>query len=278
VIPSLVRRAALAASLLAVLSGPARGQSADNPQLVLSVTGGWITGGRMWHIARQEAAAPNGALDTVGLERRFQTGFALGGGATLFRSPHVGYSAELTFLGVSTESRCAGPAQWAVDSQHENEQACSVIQGHVLRTSAAVIQLGLTWRPIATGRAQPYLRGVAGPAYLGESFVETSGTILVTDATGQVFYPVKVLLGDPSPRGLTWVATLSAGITLAMSPGSRLRFEARDVIADLPVATGPGNPNSLGTPAQIGSRVFHLPSFAVGLDIVLERTRRPRRY
>jgi hypothetical protein len=278
VIPRLVRRAALAASLLVVPAGAVRAQSPENPLLVLTVTGGWTTGGQLWRIPRQEAAVVGGALDTVALERRFGTGLVVGVGATLFRSPHIGYSAELTFLGISTESRCAPPGQWAGDSLHINEQACNDIQGRIIRTSAAVVQLGLTWRPLATGRVQPYLRGVAGPAYLGGSFVETTGTVRVPADSGQSPIRVRTLLGDPNRRRLTWVATLSVGVTLAMGPGAQLRFEARDVMTSLPVATGPGSPLTLGSPASTGSKFLHLPSFAVGLDIVLEQSRRPRRY
>jgi hypothetical protein len=63
-----------------------------------------------------------------------------------------------------------------------------------------------------------------------------------------------------------------------MSPGTQLRFAARDVITDVPVATGPGNPLVIDVPAQMGSKVVHLLSFTVGLDIVLEQSRRPHRY
>jgi hypothetical protein len=272
------RRTALAASLLIALAGPARAQSAENPMLILTVTGGWITGGELWRVSRQPSLVAPAGVDTVGLERRFSTGVVVGVDATLFRSPHIGYTVGLTFLGVSTESRCASPAQWVDDPNHVNEHACSDVQGRNLGTSAVAVQLGLTWRPIATGRIQPYLKGVAGPAYLGESFVETSGTVPLPNDSGQITYPVKTLLGDPNPRTLTWVATLSAGVTLAMGQGTQFRFEAREVLTDLPVATGPGNPLTQGTPAPIGSRIFHLPSFTVGLDILLEQSRRPHRY
>jgi hypothetical protein len=202
----------------------------------------------------------------------------MGVGATLFRSPHFGYSAELTFLGVSTESRCTPPPVWAVDANSVNQQACTDIQGRSLRTSAAAVQLGLTWRPIATGAIQPYLRGVAGPAYLGGSFVEMSGTVTVPADSGQSPFRIRTLLGDPNRRSLTWVATLAAGVTMAMGPGTQVRFEARDVVTDLPIATGPASTLTQGSPARTGSKVFHLLSFDIGLDIVLEQSRRPRRY
>jgi hypothetical protein len=34
----------------------------------------------------------------------------------------------------------------------------------------------------------------------------------------------------------------------------------------------------IDVPAQMGSKVVHLLSFTVGLDIVLEQSRRPHRY
>jgi hypothetical protein len=274
-----LRRTALAVPLLLLLAGPALAQSTENPRLVLTITGGWITGGSLWRLPRQEASvAPGIALDTVALERRFRTGLVVGLGAALYRSPHFAYSGEIVFYGMSTESRCAPPAQWAADTLHINQQACTDIQGKNLRTSAAVLQLGVTWRPIATGAIQPYVRALAGPAYLGGSFVETSGTVQVPGDSGRTVLRLRTLLGDPNQRTLTWLVTLGGGVTFAIAPGTQVRFEARDVVTSLSTVTGPGDPLALGTPAQVGSTVRHLVSFTVGLDIVLEQARRPHRY
>ncbi len=276
--PLLVRRVTLGVSLLACLAGPARGQSADNPMLVLTINGGWITGGRLWRLSRQEEPVTGGALDTVALERRFRTGLVVGVGATLFRSPHVGYSAELVFLGMGTESRCSPPLQWAPDADHLNEQACNDIQGQKIGTSAVALQFGATWRPIATGGIQPYVRGVAGPAYLGGSYVETSGHVVIPSDSGTTPFRVRTFLGESHHPAWTWAATLAAGVTLRMGPGTQLRFEARDVVTSLSVATGPGNPLAAGSPAPVAGKTFHLASFTVGVDFLLEQSQRPRRY
>lgn len=275
--PLLVRRVTLGVSLLACLAGPARGQSPENPMLVLTITGGWLTGGRMWRLPRQEESVAGGALDTVALERRFRTGLVMGLGATLFRSPHFGYNAELVFLGAGTEARCTPPLQWAADGNRINEQACNSIQGQNVGTSIVALALGGTWRPIATGRVQPYLRGVVGPGYLGGSYVETSGRVLLPPDTGTVFR-VRTFLSEAHHRTWTWVAAFSAGVVIRMGPGAQLRFEARDVVTNLPIVTGPGNPLTPGSPAQVAAKTFHLPSFTVGLDILLEESQRPRRY
>jgi hypothetical protein len=195
----------------------------------------------------------------------------VGVGAALFRTPHFAYNAELIYYGTTTESRCAPPAAWAADSLGINRLACADIQGKSLRTSIAALQVGATWRAVASGSIQPYLRGVAGPAYLGGSYVETSGNLPNS-------FSVRTLLGDAQRRSVTWIATLAAGVTLAIGPGAQLRFEARDVVTSLPVAAGPGDPLALDTPAKPGSKVFQLASFTVGLDVVLEQSRRPRRY
>ena len=273
-----IRRAALGLSLLAVLAGPGRAQSAENPMLVLTITAGWLNGGQMWRLPRQEEAVAGGALDTVALERRFRTGLVMGLGATLFRSPHVGYSAELVFLGTGTEARCTAPLQWATDGEHINQQACDDIQGQKVGTSAVALQFGATWRPIATGRIEPYLRGVAGPAYLGGSYVETSGQVVVPSDTGESPFRIRTFLGEAHHRNWTWAATFAAGVMLRMSPGTQLRFEARDVVTRLSVATGPGNPLAAGSPAPVAGKTFHLASFTVGLDILLEESQRPHRY
>ena len=199
--------------------------------------------------------------------------------ASLFRSPHVAYTVAIDFLGLSTESRCAGPTQWVAFSDNLNQKACASIQGATLRTSAVAVQGGLTWRPIATGRVQPYLQAIGGIAYLAGSFVETSAVVFNSSAdTSQSGFVTRSFLGDPSHRSLTWVTTLSGGFTVEMSQGTQIRFAARDVITDVPVATGPGNPLTIDVLAQTGSKVVHLFSFTVGLDIVLEHSRRPHRY
>jgi hypothetical protein len=264
---------------MAALASPMRAQSPDDPLLTITMRGGWITGGSLWRISAQPAPASPDSTDIVSLGRLFRPGFVAGVGATLFRSPHFGYTVAIDFLGITTESRCTGPAHWAYNADHVNQQACQNIQGASVRTSAVAFEGGLTWRPISTGRVLPYLQGIGGLAYLGGSFVETKAAVFIAGAdSSQSPFPIRTFLGDPEHRALTWIATLSGGFTLELAPGSQLRFEARDVVTNIPVATGPGDAATIGVPAQMGSKVAHLFSIAVGLDIVLEQSRRPHRY
>lgn len=273
-----LRRSALAALALAALAGPAAAQSPEHPLLVFSISGGSLTGGAIWRLDRQLAGVSSGDIDSLALSRRFRPGFTVGVGATLFHSPHFAYTLEISFLGLTTESRCAslGPvaSPYAFDSQHINQQACEDIQGKSIPTNAAAFQLGGTWRAVVEGRIQPYLRAVGGVALVGGSFIESSGRVFLDGATES---RARVFLADRDRREATLLATLAAGVTLEAAPGYQIRFEARDIITRTPTVTGPGDYTQLQPFAQVGNRTVHLLAFTVALDLVLER-QRTRRY
>jgi hypothetical protein len=277
-----LRRGAYPALLVlvaALAAGRATAQSRERPLLVISMTAGFLAGGELWRLDRQLATVGSGDIDSLTLGRVFRTGFVAGVGATLYRSPHVGITAEVAFLGLGTESRCAPRGPYAFDSQHINEQACLSIQGYRVPTNATAIQAGLTWRALPEARVQPYLRAVGGGALLGGSFVQTRGLVFVptTDTTRPPVVP-RIFLTEDSRRELTWIATLSAGVLMELSPGYLLRFEARDVLIGLPVVTGPGSLTGSLPVAPTADRTVQLPTFAISLDLVLEPLRRPRRY
>ena len=279
---SSIRRLALPAltalaSLLA--AGGAAAQSSERPLLIISMTGGFLTGGRLWTLDRQLASVNSGDIDSLSLGRYFRTGYVIGVGATVFRSPHIGIAAEIAFLGLGTESRCAPRGPYAFDSQHINEQACLSAQGYRLPTNATAIQGGVVWRALPEARVQPYLRAIGGLALLGGSFVETGGLVAVAGVdTTRPPVVTRTFLAERSSRELTWIATLSAGVMLQLSPGYQLRFEARDILLGLPVPTGPGAFDSAPPVAPSRDRTVQLPAFAVSLDLILEPLRRPRRY
>ena len=278
-----LRRSALAALALAALAGPAAAQSPEHPLLVFSISGGTLTGGAIWRLDRQLAGVSSGDIDSLALSRRFRPGFAVGVGATLFHSPHFAYTLEISFLGLTTESRCAslGPvaSPYAFDSQHINQQACEDIQGKSIPTNAAAFQLGGTWRAIAEGRIQPYLRAVGGVAILGGSFIAASGKVFLQGAIDSLGPQTvaRVFLAERNRRETALLATLAAGVTLDAAPGYQLRFEARDIITRIPTVTGAGDYTQLQPYAQVGDRTVHLLAFTVALDLVLER-QRTRRY
>jgi len=275
------RSALLAAVALTALAGRVAAQSPERPQLVIGMTGGFLTGPQLWRLNRQPVLVDwSGAIDSVSLQRLFRTGFVAGVGATLYRSPHFGYTLEIAFLGLPTESRCSplGPAldPYAYDPRGLNEQTCLSVQGRGIATNAATFQAGVTWRAQPRAALQPYVRGMVGVAVLGGSFVTSEG-LAVSDTTPPQTILSRSLLDDRNPRGLTWVATLAAGVSLRVNEGYRVRFEIRDMVINLPVATGPSTATTYPPYAQVGSRAVHLPAFTVSLDLLMERER-ARRY
>jgi hypothetical protein len=270
---------ALAALASVLGAGRALAQSGDRPLLIISMTGGFLTGGTLWTLDRQLAPVGSGEIDSLALGRYFRTGYVASVGATVFRSPHFGIAAEMAFLGLGTESRCAPRGPYAFDPQHVNEQACLSAQGYRLPTNATALQGGVAWRALPEARVQPYLRVIGGLALLGGSFVETNGLLSVpTVDTTRPSVVTRTFLTEDRRRELTWIATLSIGVILDLSPGYQLRFEARDILLGLPVVTGPGSIDVALPVAPTRDRTVHLPAFAVSLDLVLEPVRRPRRY
>ncbi len=275
-IPPHLRGAALAIVGALLLAAPAPAQNSENPLLTISMHVGWLTGPQLWHLGAQPAAVQGGAMDTIGLSRVFQPGFQIGVGATLFRSPHFGIDGDISFLGLTTEGRCSAPPVWAYDANHSNQQACEILQGRAIRTNAVAIRGGVTWRPIATGAVQPYLRVLTGLGLLGNTFVDARAPIGVPNDSQPIV--MRDFLSDPNRRVFTWIASLGAGVTLEISPGTLLRFEVRDEAMSLPVVTGPADVTTLEPVAKLGNRIVHLPGFTIGFDIVLEQSQRPRRY
>jgi hypothetical protein len=271
------RVAALAIAAAALGAGRLAGQTPDQPNLIFTISGGYLTGGgRLWSLPRQLAlavATPNGnAWDTVALGRRFAPGFAASLSATYFKSPHLGYTAEVGYFGIATVSECSG--SFAPTPSGQNQIACSSLNGENFRSDAVGLLGGLIYR-FTKGGEQPYLRAAGGLAILGSSFVEEAGTVLTSNGTANIVY----FLSDRTHKELSWMVSLGAGMMLPLGPGYQLRIEARDVITALPYPTGPATDttqiagdNALPEP-PIGFRVVHLPTIMVGLDVVLERKR-----
>jgi hypothetical protein len=283
VILSRMRSGALLALCLSGLASGAAAQSSHRPELIFTVGIGETTGGRLWTINPQPAPAVLGT-DTVALGRRLlQPSFVAAFGAQLYLSPHFGYTLEVTFLGLATESQCTPLSAFAIDPEHANQQACTAIQNRHTFTNAVALQGGVTARTTGGRGVQAYLRAVGGVAILGGSFVKSEGTILVSaavDSTGSGL-AIRSFLDEGSSHSLTWVATVGGGLTITLGPSYNLRCELSQVLIGLPVPTGEGDirndPHGLTPVAPVRWRTFRLPSLTVGLDVLLER-RTVRRY
>jgi hypothetical protein len=267
-------RNVLAPLALCALCASAAAQTRQAPNLVFTISGGLTTGAALWAVERQPVVGGAGAQDTLALARRLRPGVTASLGATLFRSPHFGIMAEIGYFGLASESRCRNAAPYQPDPDRIVEQACVSAQGAHIPTSAVGFQAGAVFRLAPGRRISPYARATGGFALLASSFVLTTGTYRTgCRVLGGVC--TRVLLNDSSARELTTIATLAAGITIATSPGSRVRIELRDLMAWVPVAAGTGNAPFLEAPQRW--QLKHVPTLTAGIDIVLER-RRPRRY
>jgi opacity protein-like surface antigen len=271
-------RAAVAALALLALSAPLAAQTPDQPTLIFSISAGYMTGGRLWSLDRQLAIAVAfpGAnqWDTVALARDLAHGFAATLSATYFRTPHLGLSAEVGFFGIGTTSRCSPVGAFTLTAARENAQTCAALNGDNLRANAVGILGGLTYR-LTKGGVQPYVRVGVGPAILGGSFIEESADVLDANGDGVLVY----FLSDQNHKELTWMASLGVGLMMPLAPGYQLRAEYRNLITALPYPTGPALDTGVvavgeGLPQPpVGWRTVRIPTFTVGLDVVLERKR-----
>ena len=278
---SRARSGALLAACVAGLASRVAAQATRRPELVFTIAVGEASGGHLWTVNPQLAAAVRGP-DTLALSRRLlRPSLVAAFGAQLYLSPHFGYTLEASFLGLATESRCTALAPFSLDAQHANQQACGAIENKHTYTNAVALQGGLTARATLGRGAQGYLRAVGGVALLGGSFVNTEGTILVSDTSGSAI-SARQFLTDQSSRALTWVATVGGGLTMALGSSYNVRLDMGEIFIALPVPGGPGDvsndPHRLSPVAPVRWRTIHLPSLTLGLDVLLERRRSVRRY
>jgi hypothetical protein len=270
------QRLAVVVGLLIGGAAALQAQASNQPNLVLSISGGLTMGGELWTLPRQLVSAPFGEYDTLTLGRRLRPGVVAVLGAAYHRGPHLGMTFEVGYFGVASEGRCSPNGPYSFDSDDKNAQACDATQGRHFATSLIGFQAGLVYNFLVRRTVTPYVRATGGIASLGASYVETVVPITAAACPGTTCS--YALLFDGGRKGATVVGTLAAGLTIGLWPGYQLRFEARDLIARLPVAADSAMPGSPNFPtARVGLRTLHIPTITTGLDVVLERRHR-RRY
>ena len=169
---------------------------------------------------------------------------------------------------MESEASCAPVVPFQTTGTTGNRLACTYLEG--LRVPGGVVGLlgGVIYRFNTRGN-QVYVRASGGGALLAHSYVDASAPLGGTS----VFF-----LADPTPRGVTWMLSFGLGAMLPAGPGYQLRFELRDNVLSLPRPLGPATDTGsihLGRLPQppMGSKVVLIPSFTVGLDVVLDRKR-----
>lgn len=266
-----------------MLRGPAvaaaQNLSPQEPHLVFSISAGMSSGSHLWTLPAHPQPVVGGNLtdqDTMAIGRVLRPGIVAGLAASYYTSPRFGWTAEVTYFGFSGEQRCAGPATYQPEADNINKQACDRAQGLHIATSVVGFMGGATYRFFPDARVEPFIRAVGGLGLLGNSYIQTSGVIRSTQCQTFDNFCTLTLVKEDRESQFTFVTALSAGFSFALSPAYRIRFEGRDVITSLPVATSNGQSSD---PAVVntGRVIKHIPTFTIGMDIVLER-RHTRRY
>ncbi len=287
-----MRRIATAVMAVLVGGGSAlRAQTTQQPNLILTISGGLTSGGELWTLPSQlvpviGATDPNGQFDTLRLGRRLRPGVVASLVATLHRSRHFGYAVEVGYFGLDSEGRCEAIVPFHPDAgtpapEMKNQQACEAAQGHHFGTNVIAFQGGFVYRLTPAGPVSPYVRGTGGLAALGSSYVQTITRVLAPQGcapTGSNTCNIALLV-QPRRRSATWAGTLAAGLSWAIGTGYQLRLEARDFIVAVPIAADSTTPTT-GSPdpvARVGTRTKHVLMLTAGLDVILERRHR-RRY
>jgi len=274
---------ALAACCVAVPALPAAAQSADRPNLVLTIFGGYRIGQQLWTLQNQPFAVIDyvgGNLypdsvhrDTLTLSREVTPSFIAGLTASYFRGPHLGFSAEMAFLSMSLNSQCGLRRYDATDTADINPVLCNSLNGASVAMSAVEFSAGMILRTTPNRTATPYI-GIAGGLV-----TRTRGTIEVSGAfvdNGGFLSSIPMIADDKATR-TNLSALLTAGIMVPMGPGYQIRLEGRDVYTRLDYPSGLADPRAVPLHPPHGAHYGHHLAFVVGLDVVLER-KRGRRY
>jgi hypothetical protein len=252
------------------------GQERAEPRLVLSLFGGVAAGGDLWEVNRQPFLVLGTELapryDTLRLGRRMNPAVMLGISGTVFRSAHVGISAEMVFLGLTTEDACTLVHETpGADVQRRNFQLCNSISSQSSTPTTVGFWLGATFRPAPRALVSPYGRLQAGVGAQSGSVIEMIGSFV--DGGGR---QQRLVIGDPSSGRITPGIGVAAGLMVPLGPGHQLRLELRDQVLFLGRVAGPATiQNPSATPTE--SFAFHSVGLTAGIDIVLEQ-RRGRRY
>ncbi len=263
----LPRRSLLPALLL--LAAPvalAAQATRDQTRLVIGIAGGWIGGKELWAVPNQPISAIGQQTEVFDLGRRLRSNVTMSATGTYFPGAHIGYSGDVSYLGLGTVDRCRITVS---TGDFINEQACRALDGNQRSASAVAAMGGLTFRPLSRAAIQPYARVMAGVAIVPRGTVQMTANFGIED---DAILPIYV---EENRKDIKPAAGLVLGLATANSNGYQFRVEARGTWVRLPVVTGATARENLAPPTAV--RSTFLPSIVVGMDIVLEK-RRGRRY
>ena len=220
--------------------------------------------------------------DLYHLHRAISSGFTLAAQATFFSSPKLGFTFELTYLGLELSDSCTvahdggDPELTTACAYVGSSQVIPAAPGFPTvptvdhSASATLIEGGVVLRPFKPAALQPFFKGMVGFATTPHSTLELEsiyGAIADT-SVGIIIYQ------DASPPQVRPVFTAAAGMTTAPQSGLQAHFEARETFLPLSVVTGPTISQNLLPPNHTVLKGFF--SLMFGIDIVLSRERGKR--
>ena len=238
--------------------------------MFLTINAGVVFGGDLWTIDRQPVVIIGTTeFDTMRIERQLTPGLAAGLSATLYTSPHLGFSFEAMYLGQNTDDNCTMISEnTAFDPERRNFQTCRSINQIERSVATTGFYLGANYRFAPRGAFSPYLRLQGGVSIRSSSVVETFGAFV---AGGQP--QERLIIRDPEETVVAPTAAISAGIMIPISAGYSASFEIRDHIIQMQRLTGPA---VVGI-APTENYYKHSIALTFGFSIVLEK-KRGRRY
>ncbi len=260
---------------LSLAAPVAAAQTGSQPSLALTIFAGAATGHSLWSIPRQpycvlgQTCTATDPHDTLRLSRDVGSTLVAGAGATYFRSPHLGFTFEVFYMGIPLDDSCTG-LFYNPDAENRNEQLCDNIAGSALSSSAIAFFGGLVVRAAPTRAISPYVRAGAGLLSYSTGTVDMSGIFQLSNGAVQS----RAVIVDDKPKKSALTVQVAAGFTARLSPGYQFRFELRDVLSPLEHVTGAANDQGQVSKA---TRVHHRVALTLGLDIILEK-KRGRRY
>ena len=269
-----MRPAPFAILALLVASG-ATAQTNPQPTIVLTIGGGVVTGHGLWTVAQQPVCVLNsggtctGTYDTLRIARSISPSFVLGASGTYFPSPHVGFHAEISYLGLPIDDTC-DPVFLNPDPPNQRgQQMCDNLTAAAGTGGAISLFVGTTLRAASSKAISPYARFNIGVVNLSSSTTDVVGAYVDPGGLQE-----RQIIEDINGRGASFMVGLAAGITTPIGTGYQFRLEVRDIVNSMTRVTGPADDFAI---APTDSKYFHHLVLVMGLDIVLER-KRGRRY
>lgn len=257
---------------------PATAQTGSQPSLVLTIFGGTVTGHSLWTVAKQTLSVLGSSPtrnDTLRVTRSTSPSLVLGATATYFIGRHVGFHAEISYMGLPFDSDCS-PVFLHPDSSggttdlRRNEQVCDDIRSQGSTGGAITVFGGVTVRAASRRSISPYLRGNIGFVNMSQSSIDVAGAFLDNDGIVKIR---QVVSGENTGRTSLLVG-IAAGFTSPVGPGYQFRLEIRDQLVQFTRLAGPGSANG---PSPTSRKAYQHFALTIGLDVVLEKSR-GRRY